>query len=373
MKIKINQEDFSKALLIASRSISTKSNLPVLSNVLLSTSKKGLEVVSTNLEAAIKVSVACGVGVEGKITLPGKILMEFVSQLPLGEIEMEKLGEEVVVKTKGYSARLATIAPEEFPAIPRIEKGIAIKVGAGEFIDVASMVAFCAAQDEGRPVLNGVLCEVNKNGLSMVATDGYRLSFAHVDLGEETSGIKFLVPAKALLEFSRILADLGGEISGEVLVTVAENLSQVSFKVGGVELTSRLIEGEFPNWQKIIPASFLTKIKLDKEEFVKRIKIASIFARDAGNIVRLNVTPKTLTIIASTSQVASNETQMDVDGEGKGGEIAFNYRYLLEVLVVLGESEVFFEMSESLTPGRLTTEDNKYKFFHIIMPVRLQG
>jgi len=134
-----------------------------------------------------------------------------------------------------------------------------------------------------------------------------------------------------------------------------------------------MIEGEFPNWQKIIPASFVTKAKIERDEFIRKIKIASIFARDSGSIIRLKLEGKKLTIMANTSQVGSNETETEVEINGKGGEIAFNYRYLLEALSAIDSEDVNFEMSESLTPGKLTSAEGQKDFFHIIMPVRLQS
>ena len=380
MKFKISQSDFSKTLSVASRSILTKANLPILSNVLISTSKNKLEILSTNLETATKASTSCQTEIEGKITIPGRTLLEFVSQLPEGEVTFEKLGEEVLISTKGYNARIPTIAPEEFPAIPKIEKGDEVKIKTEDFVRGVAEVAFCAAQDEGRPILTGVLCEFKGNKLSLVATDGYRLSFREIPI-EKSPGeknIKIVVPARAVSEVAKVIIEnLDGD--DQLSLVIADSLNQINFKVGNVEFTSRLIEGEFPGWQKIIPSSFTTKARLPKSEFIKLVRIASIFARDSGNIIRLKLENAsaskkgTLTVLANTAQVGSTDAQIEAEMIGKGGEIAFNFRYLLEVLSIISGEEVNFEMIESLNPGRITATDDKDNFFHIIMPVRLQA
>ena len=380
MKFKISQSDFSKTLSAASRSILAKANLPILSNVLISASGNKLEILSTNLETATKASISCKTEIEGKITIPGRTLLEFISQLPEGEVTFEKLGEEVLVSTKGYNARIPTIAPEEFPAIPKIEKGYEVKIKTEDFVKGVEEVAFCAAQDEGRPILTGVLCEFKGGKLSLVATDGYRLSFREIPIEKLPSekNVKIVVPARAISEVAKVIVEnIEGE-TGDLSLVVADSLNQINFKVANVEFTSRLIEGEFPGWQKIISSSFTTKARLPKSEFIKLVRIAAIFARDSGNIVRLKLESAgaskkgALTVLSSAAQVGSTDAQIEAEMTGKGGEIAFNFRYLLEVLSIIGGEEVNFEMIESLNPGRITATDEKDSFFHIIMPVRLQ-
>ncbi len=396
MKFKIPQADFSRALTACGKSILARANLPILSNLLIRAEGKDLEVLSTNLEAATRAKLKGEVGEGGEVTVNGKMLLEFVSQLPQGELVFEKLGEGVTVSTNGYSGRFATLPPEEFPAIPKIEKGISFEVAARDFVDASAKVAFSAAQDEGRPILTGILCEVSKNKMKMVATDGYRLSFKEVAVASPKvlSSLKANVPARAFAEVARIISDLGLVAAEEsdkgkvkmVSLTIADALNQINFKIKDVplgsgrdaeiEFTSRLIEGEFPNWQKIIPASFNTQAKIEKGEFVKLIRIASIFARDSGNIVKLKFEPQSgksgiFSVSATSSQVGSSDAMVDVEITGKGGEIAFNFRYILEVLSVMEGEEINFEMNESLNPGKITSEGSP-NFFHIVMPVRLQ-
>ena len=376
VKFKISQEEFSKLLISVNKSLQAKANLPILTNIMISASGGELEILSTDLETATRVKADCAIEIEGKITVPGKPLTEFVAQVPVGDITVEKLGEEVVISAKRYSARFSTMPVEDFPAIPKIEKGKIITLDPIEFSKAILRVAFSAALDEGRPALSGILCESGKKTFSMVATDGYRLSFAQFAV-EGDFNEKIIIPAKTLLEVLKIITEAGEEISGKALkILVSDGLNQVNFEIGGVEFTSRLIEGEFPSWQKIIPASFTTRAKISKEELTKLVRVASIFARDSGNIIKLKLEGGAkgglLTISANNNQVGSNEAACEIELTGPGGEIAFNFRYLLEALGSIESDEIFFEMIESLNPGRITIPENK-DYFHIVMPVRLQS
>ena len=380
MKFSINQQVFLKSLSVVNRSLLSKSNLPILANVLISAKGGKIEFVTTSLETATRVEIAGKVTEEGRTTLPSRAVNEFVSQLNEVELSFEKLGEEVLISAPGFKARFATMAAEEFPAIPKVDSGKQVEVVGQDFVEGINKVVFCAAVDESRPILTGVLVETNKKGFSMVATDGFRLGFCQVKVEgqQEPGGLKFIIPAKALSEIAKIISESNEEkgVGVKVKMMVSDNLSQVVFKINNVEFTSRLIEGVFPNWEKLIPSTFSSKAKLNRGEFLRLIKIASIFSRDSGNIVKLSLenggkTSK-LSVNSTTAQVGSSESEVPIAMDGKGGEIAFNYRYLIEALTTIGEEDVNFEMNESLNPGKITgtTDDN---FFHIIMPVRLQN
>lgn len=379
MKFLVSQSDFYKALNLAGKSLLVRPNLPVLANVLIKAGKDKLEVISTNLETATRVGLNCRVELEGQTTVNGKTLLEFVGQLPEGELTVEKLGEEIVVGSSGFKARMAIIAPEEFPAIPQVTKGTKIELSGKEFVKSVSRVAFAAAMDEGRPILTGVLCDFGKGSVKFVATDGYRLSFDQMDANAET-GMKVVVPARALLEAAKIIVEVDQSEGAKFTWKISENLNQVNFSIGSVEFTSRLIEGEYPGWQKVIPAVFPTKASVTKEDFVKLVKVASIFAKDAGSIVKVRVEPDSkrpgrgvIKVGAQASEVGSSDGLYEIDLNGPGGEIAFNYKYLIEALSVIGEETVTFEMVENLNPGKISGGGSKDRFFHIIMPVRLQS
>src|SRR3989344_1615689 len=332
MKFKIQQTDLSKALLSASKSLLSKVNLPILANIMVSVSKNKLEILSTNLETATKVIVECLGEADCKVAVPGKLLFEFVSQLPEGEVVFEKLGSEVVISAKRYSGRFATAPVEDFPAIPKIDAGYSFSLNPGDFEKAVLRVAYSAAMEEGRPILTGILCEFAKNSLSMAATDGYRLSFQKIPYGGKTGEpVKVIMPARALLEAAKIVSENSEALGdGKIELLVAQGLNQVNIKVANVEYTTRLIEGVFPNWQKLIPTSFISSAKVPREELIKIVRVASIFARDAGSIVRFKLEAQgakggLLSVSAANSQVGSNEAQCEVELSGKGGEIAFNF------------------------------------------------
>jgi DNA polymerase-3 subunit beta len=382
MKITISPSDLAKALLSVSKSLTTRANLPILTNVLLSSVKDKLSVLATDLETATTTTCVCKTSQEGKVTVPGKLLLELVSQIPEGEVVLEKLGEELLVSARGHSARFATMPVEDFPAIPKIEHGLVVKLSGEELASAVSKVAFCAAVDEGRPTLTGILCEISKDALAMVATDGYRLSFVRTPVSSvagENLPIKIIIPAAAMLEVEKLITETAGGLNGEgIEMMVSEGLNQLNVKIANVGFTTRLIEGSFPPWQKIIPDKFTSEVVANREELVRLIRVASIFARDSGNIIKLVIGPRdgskttVLTVSAGNKQVGSNEAQMEVALSGRGGEIAFNFRYLLEMLSRVEAQDINFEMIESLNPGKLTIPGNK-DYFYIVMPVRLQS
>lgn len=385
MKFSISSADFLKGLMLANKSLQTKANLPILSNVFVQALGREIEIVSTNLETATRVRLPAKVERGGETTLMGRAFGEFVGQLEAGgEILFEKLGEEAVVISGSYNARFATMDAAEFPAIPKFSGGHELKIRKKDLEKGILGVSFCAAQDESRPVLTGVLCEISKNRLKLVATDGYRLGYYEVEIQKVNNeqAVTFIIPAKSLVEVAKIISELGEgedkkEPQGFVSVLVSENLTQAVFKIGEVEFTSRLIEGEFPNWQKIIPSTFATRAEISRVELARVVKMASIFARESGNIIKLNLNPatkgkSTISVNAVTAQVGSASGSVEAKLEGKGGEIAFNFRYLLDVLSVVAGEDVVFEMNESLNPGKITGVGVDSSF-HIIMPVRLQG
>lgn len=377
MKFSLPKADALRLLNLSSRSMVSRSSLPILSNVLIKASQGNVEAITTSLETAVKVSAKCKVEREGETTVLGRALVEFVGQLSEGDVLFEKLGEEVVVVCGGLSARFATISPDEFPAIPKVDGGKVFKFDATELSKSVSRVFFCAALDESRPILAGVLFDCSKSGVSLVATDGFRLGGTEImDSKNDAGGARFIVPVRAVSELPKIVQDMEDSKFKHIEMIVADNLSQAVFKASNFEFTTRLIEGAYPQWEKLIPSSFSTKVVLNKEELLRSIKVAAIFAKDAGNIIKMKVVAdgKNAGVVVSsnTAQIGSSDSTVSAEVGGPGGEIAFNYRYVLEALSSISGESVVFEMNESLNPGKLTDKDDG-SFFHIIMPVRLQA
>lgn len=373
MKVQILQENLNRGLSITSRSISSKAQLPILANILLKTDKNRLQLSATNLETGVSLWLGAKVEKEGEITIPAKIFAEIVASLPAGKIDLEVKENTLSISAGSYSANLNGMAATEFPKLPAYTEESLLSLPADKLLQAINQVAFAAATDEGRPVLTGVLFKVDEKNLSMAATDGYRLSLKTLVLDLPVKeNFSLLLPAKTLMEVARIISEEKGEELPIVRLGFTKEQNQVVFVFPELELFSRVIEGEFPAYEKIIPQGFATKITLDKEAFSRAVKVVSIFARDSANIIRLKIDRDFLEMSANSPQVGENKNSLEAKVEGETGEIAFNYRFLQGFLGAVSASEVILEMNGPLSPGLFkSAEDESYK--HIIMPVRLQS
>jgi len=373
MKLSILQENLARGLNTASRSVATRAQLPVLSNVLLTTDKGRLKISATNLETGINLWLGAKIEREGAVSIPAKILAEFVSSLPADKVELERKENKLLVACGSYQADFIGLPAGEFPTVPSLTGKANISFG-GEALSLAvGQVAFAAATDEGRPVLTGVLITTKGSQLVLVATDGYRLSIKKL---KEVKGLEkvkefktgLIIPARTLTEVARIISE-SEEKSLKLAIT--PKASQVIFALSEAEIVSRLIEGKFPDFERIIPEKGKTRLTVETEELTRAVRIASIFARESANIIRFNISKTGFEISANTAQVGANVSRVEAKTEGAEGKIAFNSRYLLDFLNSLGSNQVSFEMSGALNPGVFTPVGDK-SFLHIIMPVRVQ-
>ncbi|MDP2860523.1 MAG: DNA polymerase III subunit beta [bacterium] len=378
MKLTLLQENLIRGLNIVNRSVSSKPSLPILSNILLTAFENRLKLSSTNLETSITFWLDAKIEKEGKFTVPARVLTEFVSSLSPGVIEISLEGNLLVVSSANTKSSFNGLSADEFPAIPE----------AGEtktplffetLLPAVEKVGFAAAADEFRPALTAILFRIAEKETEVVATDGYRLSLVKIP-GETLSfpvGEKkdFLVPAKTMVEVVRIAAETlkgKGEKKPQLSVSFLSKESQLIFATTEAEIVSRLIDAEFPQYSRIIPAEWKTRITVGREELTQAVKIASIFSRENANIIRWKITKEGLKVSAASSQVGENSSLVGIKLEGEENEIAFNARYPIELLSALSEeTELVFEMSGPLNPGvfRIPGNDN---FLHLIMPVRLQ-
>lgn len=369
MKVSLLQENFYKGLNTVSRSVSTKATLPILSNLLLSSDKGSLKLSATNLETGINLWLGAKIEEEGAICLPAKLITEFISSLPAGKIDLESKENNLFLTSGSFKATLTGLPAKEFPEIPEKEEEAALSFDKNDFLQAVSQVVFSASSDEGRPALTGVLVKPGEKEVSLVATDGYRLSVKKVGAGLKIKE-DLIIPARTLLEVSRIIQEQ--EETKEIGLSLAKNQSQVIFSLPQAELASRLIEGAFPSFEKIIPEKFETKTLFDREEFLRAIKTAAVFAREQANIVKLKIEQGKIIVSAETGSVGSSETEINAQTEGGSLEIAFNYRFLLDFLNAAGGEEIVFEVSSPLSPGSFKVKGDN-TFFHIIMPVRIQA
>ena len=376
MKTSLLQENLVKGVNLVSRVVANKAQLPVLSNILLSTDKNRLKLSATNLETGMNLWLGGKIEGEGRLTVPAKIFSEVVSSLPQETVVLEKEGEGLKISCGRFKSKINGIAAEEFPLMPSLRDGKTIKETFSldrEAVEKGlGQVAMAAATDESRPIFTGVKMELGEKKLRMAATDGYRLSVKTV---LNLKGLKkqksLVVPARALMELVRAIAAAETEAK-EVVLAATEEERQLIMAYGEVEVVTRILEGDFPDFDKIIPTNHTTTIVLEAEELLQAVRAAAVFAKDSANIVRFKVSDSGLLISANAPQVGENEVEVSCKKTGEDAEIAFNSRYLLEMLNVIEVKELRLEMSGPLSPGVFKPkEDNG--LIHIIMPVRVQA
>jgi DNA polymerase-3 subunit beta len=377
MKLSVTQETLARALATVGRAVATRSPLPVTSNVLLATEEGRLKLAATNLDIAITCWATAKVEEDGAITVPSRLLSEFVGSLPNDRIDMKLVERQrsLNLKCVQFEANIKGIDADEFPPIPTVGSEAPISVPAADFHETIDMVAFAAAQDESRPVLAGVSMTIDEDLLTLAAADGFRLAVRQMRLAEPVpSRVAIIVPARALTELSRIL----GAGEDELLqINVTPNRSQVLFRLANVQLVSRLIEGAFPNYQQIIPAKHTTRVIVGTKEFLGATRIASFFARDSANIIRLqatpsaDVTPGKLTVAATAAEVGDTVGGIDAVIEGDEAQIAFNAKYLSDVLSVLdANKQVTLEVTTPSSPGVVRPSGDE-GYTHVIMPMHV--
>lgn len=378
MKITILQADLNRYLQLVSKVVASRGQLPVLANVLIEAENEGLWLTTTNLEIGLRVMAGGKVEETGAVTIPAKSLSEFIGSLPGGSVNMETEGEKMKVKAGKFEGTFTGIAASEFPEVPRIRagenKGGRVKINKKIIEEIAREVAYAAATDESRPVLTGVQVKLVDGLMCFTATDGFRLSkktvlpsFVITDGSnwEEVGGL--ILPARTLLELARITNE-GRKESVEMEVVKGNN--QAIFGYDNIQLISRLLEGNFPEVDKIIPAENKTKTTMETGELIQAVKAASIFARESNNIVKFKIQESGVKIVAAGQQMGEGEVEVEAEVLGDESEIAFNYRYVLDYLGSLEEERVVLKSNGPLAPGVWEGEKEK-GLLHLIMPVRV--
>ena len=377
MHVSCLQQNLSRALAIVGRAVATRSNLPVLQNVKISTEDGMLVLTGTNLDIAITTRIGAQVETEGEITIPARLLSDFVNSLPDDRIEIKSVVEPLSVSLdcQRFSANINGTDPEEFPPIPTVDEGATIKVDPQLLKDTVTHVAFAAATEDSRPVLTGIKVEVNQSDFTFAAADGFRLAVYEGKLLEPISeAMEFIIPAKALQEVGRLIGT--GDTAVEFTVTPAG--THALFNIGNVEIVSQLMPGSFPNFRSLIPAEYKNRVIVQNSDFSRAVKTSSIFARDGRGILRIQIVNDEdggkLSISSRAEEVGDNQGEIDGVVEGDVDEesrIAFNNKYLAEVLDVLGEGEVSFEITSASSPG-VVRATGKEGYTHVVMPMFVQ-
>ena len=368
MKLGLTQENLSRALASVGRVVSSRSSLPVLSNVLLATDGNRLRLSATNLEIGINYWIGSKVEEQGSLTVPARLFAEFISSLPRGNVELHSNDSILAVKTPHYESKINGITAEEFPLIPTLNSDPLLSLDASVLKEALTQVVVAASADEARPVLAGVYLYTEEEILYLVATDSYRLAEKRITLGGTApKAFSVIVPARTMQELVRLL----GEADGQVEVYLDEN--QVMFRVADVELVSRLIEGQFPNYRQIIPSKATTSFEIDTAEFARITKVASLFARESAGSIKLEIQAEgEVRIITSDTEVGGNTSSAECEVRGDDGEISLNARYLTDALGVIRSSVVTFAISGKLNACVLSPagEDAQDDYIHIVMPLR---
>jgi DNA polymerase-3 subunit beta len=376
MKLTCLQENLNRGLSIVGRAVATRTTLPITNNVLLATDDGRLKLVATNLEMAISCWIGAKIEEEGAITVPARLLTEFVSSLPSDTIavNLSPQTKTLGLKCARFEARISGVDAKEFPPIPSVDEGITTEVEIEALRQAINQVVFAAATEESRPVLTGVCTQFEGGTLTLAAADGFRLAVFKMPIKNKVSQkIEVIIPARTLAELNRLM----GDQEETVTITLNPNKSQVLFRLKSTELVSQLVQGTFPNYSQLIPKSYNTRVMVNVAEFLRATKTASIFARDGSGIVRLVVTPGSesnpgrLAVSARSEEIGDDVGEIDATVEGADAKIAFNGKYLTDVLSVLHESQVALETTNPSSPGliRPVGTDN---YTHVVMPMFVQ-
>ncbi len=373
MNVSCLQETLNKGLGIVGRAVATRTTLPITQNVLIATDQGRLKLTATNLEMAISTWIGSTVEDEGDITIPARLLSEFVGSLQNDKVDMITTNQPqaMTLTSARYEARIIGTDAGEFPPIPTVEDGVTAKISAAVLKKAINLVVFAAATEESRPVLTGVKLELENDQLTLAAADGFRLAVYKDKLEEPISeDTEAIIPARTLNELNRLLSDQ----SESVELVLSPTRGQALFRLNNIEVVSQLIQGAFPNYAQLIPQSSTTRAGLRVDECLRAARTAAIFARDSSGIVRLHIQegpPGSLQVLARAEEVGEHNAEMDAEVEGGEAKIAFNAKYLMDVLGVIDADNVALELTAPSSPGVIspsTTED----YIHVIMPMFVQ-
>ncbi|MBI4674865.1 MAG: DNA polymerase III subunit beta [Chloroflexi bacterium] len=383
MKVSVPQVELARGIAVVSRAVAARSTLPVLGHILLAAEGGRLKLAATNLEIGITHWSAAQVQSEGAITVPARQLADYVNALPPDTVQMElnPKTQTLHLKCARYDANIKGVDASEFPIIPTIGDNInKILIEPDTLKELITQAVFSAAQDDSRPVLTGVLAKFDKDAVTFASADGFRLSVHSAVLGSKLSApVSVIIPAKALADVARIMGDQDAPVE----IAITETRSQVLFHLANTDLVSQLIDGNFPDFNQIVPKSYTTRTVMNTNELQNAVKAASVFARESSNTVRLNISSGNdasavsagmgggrVVITAQSAETGDNVGEIDATVEGDPIEIAFNARFLADVLGVLNAPQVALETSGAASPG-VVKPVGRDDFTHVIMPMHI--
>ncbi len=377
MRVTCLQENLSRGLALVSRAVATRSTLPVLSNVLLQSEDGGLRLSGMNQQLAMSVWLGASVEDDGAITVPARLLSDFVAQLPEGPVTLVSDDEtdSLSVASGRFQAKLKGLSAEDFPPIPTTGDEREVDLATDLLGDVIGQVVTAAATDDSRPVLAGVSITIAPDHIELAAADGYRLAVRREEVETGLAeAVQIVVPRPAMVELQRMLAD----DPGTVTIGLSETQSQVLFRTSTVTFIATLIDGQFPNYPQLIPGEVDTRVVVDTQAFAQATRIASLFASSGANVIKLHVQPGAdgesgrVVLTSNSAELGENSGELDAEVSGDGGLIAFNPRFLSECLGSIATERISVGTSGATSPGRFRPVDGDEEIethSHVIMPM----
>lgn len=363
MKGTVLRKDFSQSLSTASRFISSRAQLPILSNVVLKADKARLHLYATNLEISIAISQGAKIEEEGEIAVPARTINDLVHNLSGESISFETQQETLHLQTESFSGTVAAMNPSDFPVIPVSIEKETLALPANDLLEAISQVLYSVSADETRPVLSGVLFKFEGDTLMLVASDGYRLAQRVMKLPSPVKESSIIIPKGILSELGRIVSQ------DSIQVEIREKESQILFALNDTVLSSRTIEGEYPPFEAVIQKQTSVEVQVDKHDLVNAVKISAVYAREGGNSVKFTVKDGALVLSAQSSTVGSQETSVDASVNGGDAEVALNYKFVEDLLNVIKEPTVNIKLQDSSSPVKFRGEGNE-ELLHLVMPLR---
>jgi len=364
MKIICTQENLSTGLQVVSHIASKNISLPILSNVLLKSEGGILKLLTTNLEIGVVCRVRGKVEKEGSFTVQAKTLTDYISLLPKENIIIEVVDQNLKIQGRDSKTLMRGIEASEFPIIPTVEPVNTCQISAQELKKALASVSFAVSQDETRPEINGVFFSIKGEALILVATDSYRLVEKKLKLAKNSGEYNMIIPIRTIQELLRIITD-------QETITIGSNENQILFSLDEIQLTSRLIEGHYPEYEHLIPQEHKTSAIMETQDFTNTIKRASLFCKSGSNdiVLKFFSANREIVVSATNAQVGESEAKQSAEIKGEDNNIVFNYRYLLGGLQNIGDDDCCLEMSDNTKPGLLKPK-NKQDYIYIIMPIK---
>ncbi|ABY35845.1 MAG TPA: DNA polymerase III subunit beta [Chloroflexus aurantiacus] len=377
MKLTCMQEDLKRGLAAVGHAVAGKSTLPVLANILLATDEGRLKLTATNLEVGINRWISATITRDGAVAVPAKLLTDVVGGLPNDKVtlSLDQKTQTLRVECGRFVSNIKGVDADEFPSLPTVSAQTPlVSLPAEVWQEAIDQVAFAAATDESRPILTGVLVRTRDQQVTLVAADGFRLAMRTIQLSAPVAhAVDCLIPARTLSELARII----GDTDAEVAMVYTPGGSHVLFHTENIEVVSRLIEGRFPDFERIIPQQYLTRMVLDNSELAKAVKLASFFAGSSQNVVKLKIEPASelapgrVVISANAAELGDNTSELDGSVTGEGGVIALNVRFLADAIAAVHSNQIAFEMQSAQSPAvfKPVGQDG---YIHIVMPMSMR-